>query len=595
MNKTKNFETYIKESLEGLIPLDSEEIVISEEEEDETLDEFDTDDEEDTDEEDADSGEFELDTVPADEPVLEPEENLGGDEELELEDDVEDNPMDLEDTMPNELGDESSLIDDPGMLEDPTMTEGSGGKTLYLYCGASNVTDVDDPSFTAVDEITNMMQGCDCETIKVYQLNIQPVAETEAADGMEMIYDQIKDADVVVMAGPIQDGSASSLSTLVLDRLAQHYKSGELKNKIFGSVFAGDEGGYQSVKSSVINKANNLGMIVAPDANILIGGEGTDYQKFVDSVTGLRDATGAIRTESVVEEPLEDGVSDVLSFDEFAGAAEDVADEFGDEMGNSDEDLPMDAALDDENMEDDVIDEEPLDDENMEDDMPSEELNDDEIVNFADFEKEDDSEEPSEDEFVEDPEEEEINVFNRGNVPAVANEEKEWNLPEAPKELKNPVKIKTFKEVTSSKNADEFTKKPESSKMAKNKIDTTKGKTGTSSIKKAETKTDSKEFISKKGTSKMPSGKVDTEKGKSKETTIKGGGAAKASKELIDGKGTSSMPAKKAKDTDGAKHTDSGVKVEVKYFSGMKGGKGKEGAKKAGDTIQNFSDWTKRI
>jgi len=261
---------------------------------------------------------------------------------------------------------------------------------------------------------------------------------------------------------------------------------------------------------------------------MLIGGEGTDYQKFVDSINSIKNATDELRQEvpEFDEEAGDKGVSgNIISFSEFGSdeMPEGEMPEGDDELPEGDDELPEG---DDELPEGD-------------DELPEGDEEDSNIKDFGEFlgkmQDETETDEEAEEEKVD--------------------EEKDWNLPEPPKELKNINHIKTFKEM-SFKQKNDFIKDPENKKMPKGKIDPNKGSSTESTI------------VGKKGLNKKDDlrQKVDNTK----------------------------MSKKSADDTKGGKKTDSGAKVDVKYFSG-KGKQPKKQANKKGSDVENFSDWTKRI
>ena len=528
MKKTRNFAEYLKES--NLTKLTDDEIVISEEEEDILKNPFEEDEDEDKNEEDDDNTEdFEVENLETEDE--EPDEDVPEDESDEdiPEDESDEDTSDENDTLEDIPEDEDSTDDLPAeMPEEPELgmehdvVESAGSKVVYLYGEIMDVNNTSEPTYNAIEEIMSMTEGSESEIIKLYQLNIQPVSEVEISDGMELVYEKIQDADVIIVASSIKENNVNSLINLVMDRLSQHYQSLELKNKIFGCILSGDEGAYQSVKSILINKANNIGMLIPPASSLLIGGEGTDYQKFVDSINSIKNATEELRQE--VSEPTEFeetgdvGEDGIVSFDEFSSNEDEIPEE------GEDEDLDETPNPDEEDIEDE-----------MSDEISS-------IQDFKDYIKT--NAEQAKDEEPQDEDEE-----------TILEEEKDWNLPDPPKEMKNVDHIKTFKEMNF-KNKNDFVKDPENKKMPKSKIDPIKGS--------------------------------------STETTIKGKKGLNKKDDLRQQVDNKKMPKGSINDTKGAKKVDSGAKVDVKYFSG-KGKKGKEQANKGGNDIENFADWTKRI
>jgi len=226
MKKTKNFDEYLKEDV-NLTPLTNDEIIIAEEEEDD----IDTSKEDD---EDDDTKDFEVQDVETED--LE-------DDKLEDEDTEDTEDTETEDTETKDV-ESDEILDEPNEFEDiesdelgtlPDTVESSGSNVVYLYGEIMDVNNTDEPTFNAIEEIMSMTEGSESEIIKLYQLNIQPVSEVEVSDGMELVYEKIKDADVIIVASSIKEDNVNSLINLVMDRLSQHYQSLELKNKVFGN------------------------------------------------------------------------------------------------------------------------------------------------------------------------------------------------------------------------------------------------------------------------------------------------------------------------------------------------------------------------
>jgi multimeric flavodoxin WrbA len=105
--------------------------------------------------------------------------------------------------------------------------------------------------------------------IKLFQLNIQPVSDgEELLDGMAHIYEALNGVDILILATDIKKGQISSVLQTTIERLSNHFQEKELRNVIFGSVVAGEEDSHQNIKSSLINFANNMGMIIGGDCHV---------------------------------------------------------------------------------------------------------------------------------------------------------------------------------------------------------------------------------------------------------------------------------------------------------------------------------------
>lgn len=181
----------------------------------------------------------------------------------------------------------------------------------------------------------------ECKEVQLFQLNIQPASEgDEPMDGMVQVYDVVKDADAIIVCSDLKKGQISSVLQTTLERLSNHFKSKELRNKVFGSVITGDEDSHQSIKSSLLNFANNMGMIVGGDCNVFccisegetLGDCGHDFEADTTcSATCIKElcyATSSIRStvETATVVPSIDikptAISTILNFDNFENKEE---------------------------------------------------------------------------------------------------------------------------------------------------------------------------------------------------------------------------------------------------------------------------------
>lgn len=191
-------------------------------------------------------------------------------------------------------------------------------KAVILYGAVDTMNGQESALSQAIGQIEQALDCCTAECLKLYQLNIQPVSSDvnspEPADGMAFVYDKLKDADVLIIASPIQDGDVSSLIQTVMKRIANHYKAMELKNKIFASILMGDQNtSQQLVKADLNNQASNLGFIIAPNTTIF---DASQIAELVAAIKMIKDATSSIRT--VVQDTA---VAGVMNYDQFMGAS----------------------------------------------------------------------------------------------------------------------------------------------------------------------------------------------------------------------------------------------------------------------------------
>lgn len=207
-------------------------------------------------------------------------------------------------------------------------------KVLFL-CGV--VSSIGKESINCeISDILKDKIGGESKEIQLFQLNIQPATEgEEPMDGMVQVYDAIADVDAIIVCSDLKKGQVSSVLQATMERLSNHFKHKELRNKVFGSVITGEEDAHQNVKSSLLNFANNMGMIVGGDCNVFcclsegetLGSCSHDYEAETSTtavcIKELCYATASIRS-SVSVQPVEvekidkpTAISSLLNFDEF--------------------------------------------------------------------------------------------------------------------------------------------------------------------------------------------------------------------------------------------------------------------------------------
>ncbi len=196
-----------------------------------------------------------------------------------------------------------------------------------------------------------------CKDVQLFQLNIQPASEgDEPMDGMVQVYDAVKEADAIIVCSDLKKGQISSVLQTTLERLSNHFKNKELRNKVFGSVITGEEDAHQSVKSSLLNFANNMAMIVGGDCNVFCPiSEGetlgdcdnnfeTDTTSASTCIKELCHATASIRGTVETMTPLVDdtkptAISTILNFDNFENKEDENSDDSEyDDDGEEEED-----------------------------------------------------------------------------------------------------------------------------------------------------------------------------------------------------------------------------------------------------------------
>jgi NAD(P)H-dependent FMN reductase len=256
-------------------------------------------------------------------------------------DNVSNNEM--EDVSKEETAEETAPTAEVEPVEPEMHTMDSPMSTVHddklcnvvFLCGVVATMGKDNPNAVISGKLKSKL-GEDCKEVQLFQLNIQPASEgEEPMDGMVQVYDAVKDADAIVVCSDLKKGQISSVLQATLERLSNHFKTKELRNKVFGTVITGQEDAYQSVKSTLLNFANNMGMIVGGDCNVfccISEGESlgdcqhnyeADTTNAATCIKELCFATATIRgavdekpATSIDVKPISP-ISSVLNFDDF--------------------------------------------------------------------------------------------------------------------------------------------------------------------------------------------------------------------------------------------------------------------------------------
>jgi NAD(P)H-dependent FMN reductase len=241
-------------------------------------------------------------------------------DELETEDTTD---TDFESSQQISLGTPLSAL--------PTKSE---MKIVILNGVVASSSSTQNPASSLSATIQDKIGATDTKEIKLFQLNIQPLNDgtDEPLDGMELVYQTLEGADAVIVVSNIKKGQISSVLQTAMERIGNYYKQKELRNVVFGSIVAGEEDAHQNVKASLLNFANNMGMIVGGDCNVFCcaeEGDSCDHQYESDTtcaatcIKELCNATKAIRS-TITPQSSKDGATALLSitdtiktFDEF--------------------------------------------------------------------------------------------------------------------------------------------------------------------------------------------------------------------------------------------------------------------------------------
>lgn len=365
--------------------------------------------------------------------------DITNEEEIDETDDVSDEESIEEPKIENE--EEAEAESEEISAQEPMVTHeapacGDNSCKVVFLSGVVGTVGKENANTQITTVLKEKLCGDNCKEVQLFQLNIQPASEgEEPMDGMVQVYEAIEEADAIIVCSDLKKGQISSVLQTTLERLSNHYKSKELRNKIFGSVINGQEDAHQNVKSALLNFANNMGMIVGGDCNVFCGEELGDIETETSNasvcIKELCCATASIRG-SVVEHPTPSvdykptAISTILNFDDFEDKGDEISDEVSDEADVEQAEDDTDLGYDD-------------DGEEEEDDDTETETEDNKIASFdefdgeeEDFEDEAANEESEDDKKVE--EEEEGYYYDYNNNIA-------YNRTETPMTKPNPVKL----------------------------------------------------------------------------------------------------------------------------------------------------------
>ncbi|PLR96904.1 flavodoxin family protein [Bacillus sp. T33-2] len=166
-------------------------------------------------------------------------------------------------------------------------------KALVLNCTLKDSTQ---PSNTRalIDEIVRIFDGNEAETevLTMADYSIGYGITNEAVnekDQWPVIFEKVKQADILVIGSPIWLGEQSSLATLVVERL---YGGSSLTNgkgqyiyynKVGGAVVTGNEDGAKNVSSYLIYALSHIGFTIPPNVDTYWVGEAGPGPSYIEA------------------------------------------------------------------------------------------------------------------------------------------------------------------------------------------------------------------------------------------------------------------------------------------------------------------------
>ncbi|SEA84792.1 Multimeric flavodoxin WrbA [Thalassobacillus cyri] len=161
-----------------------------------------------------------------------------------------------------------------------------------LILNASFKTSEDDPSNTEAlsDELTKVFdkEGVSHKTIRLadYALKFGVSDDLGGGDEWPKIFEEIKEADILVLASPVWTGEKSSLAKLAIERInggasVTNDKGQSIYyNKVAGTVVTGNEDGAKNAAGSILYALSHLGFNIPPNVDaywVGVAGPGPSY------------------------------------------------------------------------------------------------------------------------------------------------------------------------------------------------------------------------------------------------------------------------------------------------------------------------------
>ena len=149
-------------------------------------------------------------------------------------------------------------------------------KAVFLNCTLKKSNIVSNTR-ALIDNVIDVMPDVDCEVITVvdYQVDFGTSSDKESDnDEWPLIYNKLKEADIVVMCSPIWFGVRSSVLQLVLERMIGSYSDGDEKTgqypmygKVGGIIITGNEDGAHDILGNTMANMSHLGFVIPPQCD----------------------------------------------------------------------------------------------------------------------------------------------------------------------------------------------------------------------------------------------------------------------------------------------------------------------------------------
>jgi multimeric flavodoxin WrbA len=166
-------------------------------------------------------------------------------------------------------------------------------KALVLNCSLKDSSETSNTR-ALIDEAVKIFEenGADTEVLTMADYSIGFGITHEAVNNQDqwpIIFEKVKQADILVIGSPIWLGEQSSLATLVVERL---YGGSSLTNekgqyiyynKVGGVVVTGNEDGGKNVSSYLIYALSHIGFTIPPNVDTYWVGEAGPGPSFIEA------------------------------------------------------------------------------------------------------------------------------------------------------------------------------------------------------------------------------------------------------------------------------------------------------------------------
>jgi multimeric flavodoxin WrbA len=150
-------------------------------------------------------------------------------------------------------------------------------KALFLNCTLKKSPETSNTE-ALIDKVGGLMQplGVDYETVRLVDYNIVPGTESDMGEGDQwpLIYDKIKEADILIPSMPIWMGVRSSEAQKMCERLDGSYRDMDpttgqypLYGKVVGVIVTGNEDGAHDCCATTLYNFTHYGCTVPPNVD----------------------------------------------------------------------------------------------------------------------------------------------------------------------------------------------------------------------------------------------------------------------------------------------------------------------------------------